>query len=157
MHQGKNVSLEQVSYFAEILGVGLVVASLIYVGKQLRQTTDAMRMTAAANYVSLQERLCGEVANNRELAEYWYKGIADFDSLDEIDRQRLILFEWRAITGWNQLFQMRQDGLMPDSQWNELLWSMRNFGQRQSARAAWLVFSDAFEPPFRSFAAKYME
>jgi len=51
-----------------------------------------MRQNAAGYYLSLQERLCGEVANNRELAEYWLKGASEFDRLDEVDRQRMMLF-----------------------------------------------------------------
>jgi hypothetical protein len=37
------MTLEQISYLAEIIGVILVVASLIYVGQQLRQNTEMMR------------------------------------------------------------------------------------------------------------------
>ena len=147
------MTLEQL---AEIVGVGLVVASLVYVGRQLKQNTEIMRQNAAGYYLGLQERLCGEVANNRELAEYWVKGESEFDSLDEVDRQRMMLFEWRAFTGWNQLFQLRQDGLVPDSQWHELLWSVKNFGRRQSAAESWVVFKGAFGKPFQDFVSKHM-
>ena len=37
------MTLEQISYLAEIFGVILVVASLLYVGQQLRQNTEMMR------------------------------------------------------------------------------------------------------------------
>jgi hypothetical protein len=151
------MTLEQLAYLAEIVGVGLVVASLIYVGRQLRQNTQIMRQNAAGYYLNLQERLCGEVATNRELAEYWLKGATEFDSLDAVDKQRIMLFEWRAMTGWNQLFQLRQDGLVPDSQWNELLWSVKNFGARQSAREAWSVFKDAFGEPFQDFVSRQID
>jgi hypothetical protein len=84
---------------AEIIGVGLVVASLVYVGRQLKQNSEIMRQNAAGYYIGLQGRLCGEVANNRELAEYWFKGAGQFGSLDEVERQRVMLFEWQAISG----------------------------------------------------------
>ncbi|MGD2166920.1 MAG: hypothetical protein PVF63_02365 [Gammaproteobacteria bacterium] len=151
------MSLEQLAYLAQVIGVGLIVASLVYVGRQLRQNTEIMRQSAAGYYLALQERLCGEVANSRELAEYWTKGAAEFDSLDEVDRQRMMLFEWRAFTAWNQLFQLYQQGLLPDSQWNELVWSVKNFGDRQSAREAWVVFKDAFGQPFQDFVKTYMK
>jgi hypothetical protein len=151
------MSLEQMANLADVFGVALVIASLIYVGKQVRQNTDVIRFNAAAYYAGLQERLCGEVANNRELAECWQKGATSFDSLDEVDKQRLILFEWRAITGWNQLFQLRQDNLLPDSQWNELIWAIQNFGKRQSARESWRIAKDAFGKHFRDFVSEYLE
>ena len=151
------MQLEQLAYLAQVVGVGLVVASLIYVGRQLRQNTEVMRQNAAGYYLNLQDRLCGEVANSRELAEYWVKGASDFVSLDEVDKQRVMLFEWRAITGWNQLYQLRQDGLVPDSQWNELRWSVGNFMARQSAREAWAVFKGAFGQPFQGFVSAQMK
>ena len=151
------MSLEHLANLADIIGLGLVIASLIYVGKQLRQNTDTMRLNAAGSYVNLQERLCGEVANSRELAEFWQKGAAQFAELDEVDRQRLLLFEWRAITGWNQLFHLRQEGLMPESQWNELVWAIKSFGARQSARESWRVFKGAFGKDFQDFVAEYLE
>jgi hypothetical protein len=136
--------------------VGLVVASLVYVARQLKQNTQAMRQNAAGYYLNVQDRLCGEVANNRDLAECWQKGASDFSSLDEVDRQRAILFEQRAIAAWNQLFLLRQDGLVPDSQWQELVWSVKYFGARQSAKACWIVSKDSFGKPFQAFVSEYM-
>jgi hypothetical protein len=148
--------LEQLAYLAQIVGVGFVVASLVYVGRQVKQNTETMRQNAAGYYLGLQERLCGEVASSREFAQQWLKAATDFDSLDDVDKQRVLLFEWRAFTGWNQLFQLRQNGLVPDSQWNELLWSMKNFGGRKSAGQAWSVFKGAFEPRFQDFVSRHM-
>ena len=150
------MALEQLAYLAQIIGVGLVVASLVYVGRQLRQNTETMRQNAAGYYLNLQDRLCGEVANSRELAECWLKGASDFDSLDEVDQHRVILFEQRAIAGWNQLLLLRQDGLVPDSQWQELIWSVRHFGSRQSAQASWKVSKDSFGNAFQEFMGEYM-
>ena len=150
------MTLEQLAYLAQILGVGLVVASLIYVGRQLKQNTETMRQNAAGYYLNLQDRLCGEVSNNRELAECWHKAASDFASLDEVDKQRAILFEQRAIAAWNQLFLLRQDGLVPDSQWQELIWSVKHFGSRQSARQCWSVSKASFGKPFQDFISEHM-
>ena len=150
------MSLEQLAYLAQIIGVGFVVASLVYVGRQLRQTTETMRQGAAGYYLNVQDRLCGEVANSRDLAECWLKGASDFDSLDAVDKHRVILFEQRAIAAWNQLVLLRQDGLVPDSQWQELIWSVKHFGARQSAQASWQVSKDSFGKAFQDFIAEHM-
>lgn len=39
------MTLEQLAYLAEVVGVILIVASLIYVGKQLKQNTEFLRST----------------------------------------------------------------------------------------------------------------
>jgi hypothetical protein len=154
--RGQAMTLEQLAYLSQIIGAGLVVASLVYVGRQLHQNTQTMRQNAAAYYLNLQDRLCGEVANNRDLAECWHKGASDFESLDEVDRQRAILFEQRAIAGWNQLFLLRQEGLVPDSQWRELIWSVKHFGSRQSAQISWNVSKGSFGKPFQDFISEHI-
>ena len=53
------MSLESLAYLADIVGVGLIVASLVYVGRQLRQNTETMRQNAAGFYLGLQDRLMG--------------------------------------------------------------------------------------------------
>ena len=68
----------------------------------------------------------------------------------------MMLFEQRAIAGWNQLFLLRKDGLVPDSQWNELLWSVEHFGSRQSARETWKIFKSSFGKPFQDFVSEHM-
>ena len=150
------MTLEQLAYLAQIIGAGLVVASLIYVARQLRQNTQAMRQNAAGYYLNVQDQLCGEVANNRDFAECWHKGAAQFSALDEVDKTRVILFEQRAIAAWNQLFLLRQEGLVPDSQWQELIWSVEHFGSRQSAKACWNVSKDSFGKPFQDFVSEHM-
>lgn len=151
--------LEQLAYFAEIIGVGAVVVSLIYVGRQLRQNTEMLRVGAAGSWVGLTERLTSEITTSREVAEYWLKAGSSsaFDDLDEVDQQRAIMFEWRAITNWNQWFELRKQGLMPDAQWNEMIWLIRNLGHRRAVQEAWRAFEGGYDQAFRDFVSRHLE
>lgn len=153
------MSLEQLAYLAEIIGIVVVVVSLIYLARQLRQNTEALRVGAAGSWVGLTERLCSEIATSREVAEYWLKAgsSSEFDRLDEVDQQRAIMFEWRAITNWNQWFRLRRQGLMPDAQWNELIWLIQNLGRRRAIQEAWSTFKGGYDQSFRDFVSRHLE
>jgi hypothetical protein len=91
------MSLEQFASLAEIIGLLLVFASLIYVARQLNQTTTMMRVSASGERLQRDTDIVNSIVHSREVAEFWMKGATEFQNLDEIDKQRLVFFERRAI------------------------------------------------------------
>jgi hypothetical protein len=145
------MTLEQYAYLAEILGVVLVIASLVYVAQQLRQNTNMMRANAASEWLQRNFDIAASVIDNQEFAEIWVKGGLEFESLDRVEKQRMLLFERRAFGLWHELYSLHKQNLLPDSTWHEYAWVIRNLGNRQSKREAWKVFKDAYEKPFQEF------
>lgn len=94
---------------------------------------------------------------NREFAEVWCKGGESFEELDEVDQQRLILFERRPIMWWHHGFQLRQQGLVPDADWRSIQRAIQEFGRRRAVREAWLVFKEDFDAEFKSLMEKQFE
>ncbi len=54
------------------------------------------------------------------------------DTIDAVDKQRLVLFEWQAIAGWYNFFNLRQQNLLSDAQWHEVIWVLEHIGRRQA-------------------------
>lgn len=48
-------------------------------------------------------------------------------------------------------FQLHERNLLPEPDWLEHTWIIRNIGRRQAIRAAWQTFRDAYEPTFQEF------
>lgn len=70
------MSLEQYSDLSQIIGAVAVVASLIFVGVQLRQNTKAVRaQTSQAHAVGYQQIIAG-ISNSGEFASIWRRGLA---------------------------------------------------------------------------------
>ena len=145
------MTLEQWASLAEIIAAIAVVASLIYVARQLNQTTEMMRVNASNDRVHRDFELVSSVIGSKEVADVWVTGASRFDSLDEVDRQRAIFFEYRAIAIWHNVFSLRQQNLYPDSDWRWNEWMIRNLGQRQAVREAWRLFKGAYDRPFRNY------
>ena len=145
------MTLENIASLAEILGLMLVIASLIYVARQLGQTTAIMRVNASGERLQRDTDIANSIIHSREVAEYWMKGATELDSLDETDRQRLMFFERRAIMHWHNMFGLHAQNLVPDSDWQELKWVIQNIGRRQALRESWRIFKVAYQKPFQEF------
>ena len=143
--------LEQWAYIGEIAAAVAVIASLIYVARQIGQNTAMMRVNASTERIQRDSDIVGPVINSREFAEIFLKGDSELDDLDDTDRQRVLLHERRALLHWHNMFGLRRRNLLQDSDWHELNWVIRNFGRRQSVRESWRVFNGCFEKPFQEF------
>jgi hypothetical protein len=142
------MDLTRLANLAEIFGVIVIVISLIYVSRQLKQTNLMMRIAAGSERMERDYDLVLPVIESRELADVWIKGGDEFHELPVVDQQRLLLFERRAIVLWHHTFQLDKQGLFPNSHWTEQNWVIRNIGKRQAVREAWKIFKPAFEPDF---------
>ena len=151
------MTLEQYAQIGEIIAAIAVIASLIYVAQQLHQNTDMMRVGNAQHFVDFNISLVSPLVMNRELADLWIKGDSDFENLDPIDQQRIVMFEWQAIAGWHNFFNLRQQRLVSDEQWHEVIWIFENIGRRQAVRQAWQSFKGGYDKPFQEFMAQYLE
>ncbi len=89
------MTLEQYGYLAEIAGVVLIIASLVYVARQLGQTAAMMRLAAANDRVRSEQEMVTSIISDRQFAEIWLKGESNFEALDDVDKQRVIFFEYR--------------------------------------------------------------
>ena len=151
------MTLEQLAYIAQIIGVVLVLGSLLYVGQELRQNREMMRANHANEFVRHTDELIYPITTNREIAELWIRAKTDFDEFDDTDQQRIILFEWRALQAWHNWFNLHQRKLISDYQWNELNWGFRHFGERPSVRRAWKLFRGGYTKEFQEYMARYLE
>ena len=145
------MTLEQYAAIAEIVGLILVIASLVYVARQLGQNTAMMRVGASDQRVQRDSELSYRVSDSQEFAEIWLKGIADFQSLGEVERTRLIFFNRCAIVHWHNMFRLRGENLLPESDWNELIWLIQHIGLRQDLVEAWRMFKNSFDQSFQEF------
>ena len=150
------MSLEQVAYAAQIIAAVAVVASLLYVAKQLGQNLAFMRVAASAERVQRDFDLAQTLIESREVADLWVRGESEFNALDAADKVWLMFFERRAIVHWHNMFELHHERLLPESDWRELKWLIRHLGQRQAVQETWQYFRGAFQEPFQHFMDEHL-
>jgi hypothetical protein len=145
------VTLEQYASLADIVGVTLIIASVVYLARQVKLSAAMMAASASAERVQRDFDLTTAVSGDREFAQIWAKGRSELDSLDEVDRIRVQMFMRRVLVHWHNMYQLRRQKLLADADWNELKWLMQFFSSQQSLRETWEVFKPSFEPGYQNF------
>ena len=150
----KKIDVGQAATVAANVGV---IVGILFLAFELRQNTDAMTADAGATFLERSNGLAAAVAYDRDFAELWSKGEADFASLDEIDALRLSLHESVALVTFYYLFDLRQRGLLGDRQWQRLQWEIRSMAGRQSVRQTWNESKESFDEDFQKFFDELFE
>jgi len=82
------MSLENIYYIGQTVAVLAIIASLIFVGLQLRQNTLAQNLAAQQAFNSMKFQHMSLLIADADVATLHRKGLKDFSSLDEIERWR---------------------------------------------------------------------
>jgi hypothetical protein len=107
------MSFEQLSYLAQIVASGGVIASLIFVGLQIKHNTNALQRNEHNSTMAQWTVIRQAIATNRDIAELMTAGLRGESALDAADQLRLeqMLAEnaWAAFHIWDRT----QRGVFP--------------------------------------------
>ena len=104
------MSIGELANYAEVVGGGAVIISLIYVAIQIRQNTAVVR---TSNYADLSFKVSEFnqlIAENGELAEIYTRGTASYKELSEIEQIRFNMTISRLMQAVQAMFHLRQRG-----------------------------------------------
>lgn len=100
------MSLEQLSYAAQIAGSIGVMASLVYVGLQLHQNTAQLRRNEHNTTMQEWSNIRLTLVHHRDVAELWTAGLSGQRAMDDADRHRVEQFLaehfWAAHHIWDR-------------------------------------------------------
>ena len=112
--QGKPMSLEQLSYLAQIVGSAGVIISLIFVGLQIKHNTSALERNEHNSTMAQWTVIRMAIAENRNIAEFMTSGLHGERVLDGADQlrleQMLAEYAWAAFHIWDRT----QRGVFPE-------------------------------------------
>ncbi len=100
------MSLEQLSYLAQIVGSVGVIVSLVFVGLQIRENTAALQRNEHNSTMAQWTVIRMAIARNRDIAELMTTGLHGESAMDAADQLRLeqLLAEyaWAAFHIWDR-------------------------------------------------------
>ena len=145
--------------YAELIGIGAIIASLIFIGQQLRLDRQIAMGEAWLQYVDTQLSLSDLIGQNNEL---WIKGL-DGEELTPTDRLRFDEIVRSVEVGFASRFYRSSMGVRAgpaDLEALKLAHEMHvHIGLRQSVLrywTRWQGYSDG-EAPFRTEVKQYLE
>jgi hypothetical protein len=112
------MTLQDIYFIAEIVGVVAVVASLVFVGKQMAQNTKALRLTAAQANTADWTATPKWIANNEDLIDaVSCAGLQPQETWSVQDATRLGSFTVISLKNLELNFLNWSDGNLSDELW----------------------------------------
>lgn len=84
--------LDQIANVAEISAAALIIVSLIYVGIQIKQNTETLKLSTAHNTAEDLSAPYLLIAERGELADIFFRGLQDLEALEPVERVRFYAY-----------------------------------------------------------------
>jgi len=151
------MTLDQWASMAEIFGAFGLIASLIYVGQQVRLNRKQLEDDAAGRFYGQSSGLFTNAALNGDFAAVWNRGATELNSLNKVERERVVNWEIGVIFHMAQSYAQQRKGLLPKHFTRSFEWTFTGLGQRESFREAWTFCKGSFDDSFQDYAGRYLE
>ena len=112
------MSLEQFYFVSQIVASVALVTSLIFVGYQLRQNTNSMKVSAAQTHATNFQHVVAILVGSGEMARIWRLGLADLGALNDDERVRFIATTASMVRAWEGSFSGWRRGQLDAEHWH---------------------------------------
>jgi hypothetical protein len=142
------MSLEFWANIATIVEAIFVVVSVIFIWYEVRQSNKLTKASNVQTTVELASPLNLQLIQDRQMAEFWYKGADQFDKMDEIDQQRYYeLLTWWLILHENIYYQYTE-GLIEEGYYKAWSHDLRKFVTTQNLGRHWKEMKPSYQSEF---------
>jgi hypothetical protein len=136
---------------AEILGAAGVIASLLYLSRQIRQNTRATRLAMSHSVSAAQRDFNRPFSEDPHLAHIFYIGAEDITRLDEAERTWFMVQSFIFFRMFEDMhYQFRHGSLDPDV-WEAYTKTYGLYAKAPGLQAYWKARREIFQPAFRDF------
>ena len=147
----ETINWEAVQALSEALGVIAVVASLIFVGFQMRQTAKAINVNS--NH-GIQEAFRGNVtrlAENEALSSIFLREIPQPGSVSGLEEYRFALLLQSSIQLYANAYYQHNIGALDANTWGSIDAQMGNFLKTPGAHAYWQRSGSNYPKDFENY------
>ena len=146
------MTLEQYAYIGQIVAAIAVIASLIYIGTELRQNTQALEAQSRFNLISLRTGITDILIQDRGLLEALHK-YSQGGQLSDAERTAVIVQAFRLLETWEWQFGEFQAGTLSRDRLPVASWRQLYHEQPipNALREAWTIRRPALHPNFVAF------
>lgn len=145
------MTLEQASLVAQIVSAIAVIASLIFVGVQLRQATAAIRGSSSEAHAALYTELVDSIVDNADFARIWTIGLNDPMALGDDEWVRFVAYSSALFRQYETSRVQWQKGRLDNEHWHTIEKQAISFGHLPGLKAAWKVRRHWYSADFRAW------
>jgi len=148
---GGVMTLEQVFFVSQIISAFAVVASLAFVGIQLRHAIEAVRGSASQAHSALYYAINASIISNGELARIWRESLADFDSQGPDAKVRFVALVSSIFRFYESSRAQWLRGQLDDEHWQMIERQATSFASQPGIKSWWTLRRQWHSPEFRTW------
>lgn len=133
------MSLEQAAFLAQIISAIAVVASLVFVGVQLRLATQAVRASTSQAHSATYHAIIAGIIQDGEFARIWREGLDDFESQSGDDRVRFVAYTSALFRFYESSRVQWLHGQLDAEHWHNIERQATSLGSQPGIRAWWAL------------------
>lgn len=144
------MTLEQVFFVSQSIAAAAVVASILYLAREVRQSERVQRATMQQGRADRASKASLTIAS-AELARIWQKGLSRKPYLTEEEFAQWALICRAAFLSGEDSYLQHKAGLLDEVAWGSYVAGIHFYMGSPGMRAMWKVSSKQFGAEFRNF------
>lgn len=145
------MNLDQAALLAQIVSAIAVIASLIFVGFQLRQATAAVRASSSQAHSELYTALVQPIISDGDFARIFSIGVDDPSRLDREEWVRFVAYSSALFRQWESSRVQWRNGRLDADHWHTIERQAMSMSALAGIQAAWKVRGHMFTQEFRQW------
>jgi hypothetical protein len=145
------MTLEQWAFVAQIVSAVAVIASLIFVGFQVKRATSAIRASSSQAHSSLYTDLVRTIIDNGDFARIWSIGLTDPKALKEEEWVRFVAYASALFRLYETSRVQWLNGRLDEEHWHTIEKQAADFGHLPGLQLSWTLRGHWYSPEFRAW------
>ncbi len=131
------MNIMELGAIGELVGGVAVIATLIYLALQVRQSNTQAKMSVVQASRALATENIRAVSEDPAVTELYLRGLAERDALSATDRIRFDMFMIRLFRSWESQFYENRDGFMSDDMWESYGRTFERLMRQPGSASSW--------------------
>jgi len=148
-HTVVRMSWDALAAVAELLGAFGVIASLVYLGTQVRSGTEQSRQAAAQSVQGKLNSLLETLASNPPLADAYVRGSAGLTALSPSELMQVSAMYLAVLRSYEELWHYRVAGAVDEWAWTSVRSLLESMSGAQGFRDWWTARGSWFSADFQ--------
>ncbi len=145
------MTLEQWALVAQIISTVAVIASLVFVGFQLKQATAAIRASSSQAHSALYTELVDSIIDNADFARLWSIGLTEPKALAQDEWVRFVAYASALFRLYESSRVQWLNGRLDDEHWHTIERQAADFGHLPGLQLAWKLRGHWYSPEFQAW------
>ncbi|UCC24542.1 MAG: hypothetical protein JSU98_12480 [Gemmatimonadales bacterium] len=151
-----SIPLEQLAAWSQIIAALGVIASLVFVGRQIRESSKAVRSATTQAVHQNFGTLYAELAQNPEGLDTFLRGCVDVRALAVQEKEQFTCFAMAVMSFYQNAFDQWRMGHLRDDLWTGWETLLVNFLHTPGGTSFWSDRAYVFGTDFQAHMAEVM-